>query len=131
MEHNNYKRKVERLLYSYPALLAAIENDTKYNHTMPTITASYGDFVGGGDNNTSKTEKYAIMRADKQLRIDAIERGLKALTYTEKDLITEKYFNPAQLSNDELCLKIGIGRTTFYKFKEQALMKMAIALNII
>lgn len=99
--------KVERILYSYPALLAAVEND------KPNL------FGNGGELN------------EKQLKVDAIERGLKALTYIERDLIQQKYFNPAQPKDAEVCHNINVGTTTYYKFKEQALHKMAIALNII
>jgi ArpU family phage transcriptional regulator len=124
----NYKRKVERILYSYPALLAAIECDEV--NLFPSVTANYGE-GGGAGSITSTTEKYGIMRAEKKLKVDAIARGLAALTYTERDLIQQKYFNPAQPKDAEVCEQINVGSTTYYKFKEQALHKMAIALNII
>lgn len=126
-----YKRKIERILYSYPALLAAIENDREFNDTMPQITAQYGEFSGAPGGNISKTEKYAIMRAEKRLKADAIKRGLAALTYLEKDLIEQKYLNPAQPSDLEVGDKLAVGNSKYYKLKEQALHKMALALNII
>lgn len=97
---------------------------------FPSITAHYGEGGGSGGVN-STTEKFGVMRADKKTKVEAIQRGLEALTYTERDLIHEKYFNPAQPKDAEVCHKIGVGTTTYYKFKEQALHKMAIALNII
>lgn len=124
-----FKRKVEKVLYSYPALKAAIEGEDV--DLFPSITASYSDGPGGGSGIKNNTEKYGILRAEKKLKVDAIARGLAALTYTERELITEKYFNPEQLSDRAVSEKLAVGSTTYYKFKEQALHKMAIALNII
>lgn len=126
-----YKRKVERILYSYPALLAAIDNDKDFNYIMPQITGRYGDFTGGAGRVASKTEKYAIMRAEKRLKADAIKRGLASLTYLERDLIKQKYLDPAQPSDMEVGHKLAVGNSKYYKLKEQALHKMALALNII
>lgn len=106
MDHE-HRRKIERILYSYPALLAAVESDN------PNLFGSGGELE------------------NKQLKVEAIKRGLDALTYTERDLIQQKYFNPAQPKDAEVSETINVGTTTYYKFKEQALHKVAIALNII
>jgi ArpU family phage transcriptional regulator len=132
---NDFKRKIERVLYSYPALLAAQENERELEasglgNLFPAMVASYSGMPNGG-GISNPTEKYAVMRAEKILKIRQIERGIYALTYTERDLIQLKYFNPAQPKDADVYEQIGLGSTNYYKTKERALRKMAIALNMI
>lgn len=126
---NNYKRKVERILYSYPALVAATKGEDF--DLFPPITQQFTDGPGGGSGIKNTTEKFGILRAEKKLKVEAINRGLEALTFTERELIEAKYFNPDQLADRAVSEKLAVGSTTYYKFKEQALNKMAIVLNII
>ena len=98
----SYKGQLEKELYSYRSMLAALEND-------------------GPEE----------IKAVKSKRVEAINRALASLTYTEKEIIEQKYFTPAQLSDRTLSWDMEIGLTTFYKYKEQALRKMANALNFI
>jgi ArpU family phage transcriptional regulator len=121
------KRKLERELYSFPALMAALENADDFG---PPLVANYSGMPsGGGPGNP--TETYAIMIADKALRVKRIERGLNALTYIERDLIKIKYFDPGTPKDKEVYSRLALGNTNYYKLKEQALRKMAIALNMI
>ena len=129
------KRKLERELYFYPALLAAQENERELEteglgNLFPSMVASYSDMPGGG-GISNPTEKWALKRAEKDVKINQIQRGLKALTYLERDLIELKYFSPEQYPDHTVLEKINLGRTNYYKVKEQALNKMAIALNMI
>jgi hypothetical protein len=69
------KRKLERELYAYPALLAAIENAESSGDMLPPLVASYSGMPGGG-GISNPTEKYAVMRAEKAIRVKQIDRGL-------------------------------------------------------
>lgn len=121
----DYVKQVERELYSYPALLAAIVTDD-----LPGLTARYSGMPGGGDI-ANHTEAVAIKRAEKTIRVKRIERAIDALTFLERDLIKYKYFDPGQPSDVAVMVQISLKNTAYYKFKEQALRKLATALNII
>jgi ArpU family phage transcriptional regulator len=54
-----------------------------------------------------------------------------ALTYTEKSIIETRFFDPSQPKDHVVYDALGLGATTYYKYKEQALRKMANALNLI
>jgi ArpU family phage transcriptional regulator len=129
------KRKLERELYTYPALLAAAENEKELEAAglgslFPSMVASYSGMPSGG-GISNPTEKWALMRAEKAIKINQIERGLMALTLVERDLIKNKYFDPTQPKDSEVMERVSVGYTSYYKLKEQALRKMAIALNMI
>jgi ArpU family phage transcriptional regulator len=97
-----FKRELEKQLYSYRAYMAALEND-------------------GPEE----------VKADKRKKVAAIHRGLMALTYTEKSIIETRFFDPSQPKDHVVYDALGLGATTYYKYKEQALRKMANALNLI
>lgn len=129
------KKRLERELYTYPALLAAAENEKELEAAgmgslFPSMVASYSGMPSGG-GISNPTEKWALMRAEKGIKINQIERGIAALTLVERDLIKFKYFDPMQPRDGEVMEHIGVGYTNYYKLKEQALRKMAIALNMI
>lgn len=129
------KRKLERELYSYPALLAAQENEKELEahglgNLFPTMVAQYSGMPSAG-GVSNPTEKYALMRAEKSLKVNQIERGLKALTFVERELIIFKYFDPSQPKDYQVYEQLKASSTNYYKLKEQALRKMAIALNMI
>jgi ArpU family phage transcriptional regulator len=121
-----YIKEVERILYRYPAFVAAVEIGL-----FPTLTANYGEGGGGASGISNPTEKYGVMRADKQLRVKQIDRALEAITYKECELIRLKYFDPSQPTDLQVYTDLEIGSTHYYKLKEQALQKIATALNII
>jgi ArpU family phage transcriptional regulator len=124
------KRKLERELYAYPALLAAIENAESMGDMLPSLVASYSDMPGGG-GISNPTEKYAVMRAEKAIRVKQIDRGLLGCTFIERDIIKLKYFDPGVPRDKDVYMQLALGNTNYYKLKEQALRKMAIALNMI
>lgn len=122
-------KRLERLLYSYPALMAGVEN-SKHEYEITGLTANYSG-MPGGDGISTPTENVAIRRVDKEIKVKQIERALAALTYIERDLITFKYFNPGQPSDVRVMEEIGFKNTAYYKLKDQAIRKMATALNFI
>lgn len=132
-----YVRRVERLLYSYQAIVAGMENEQELEreglgNLFPAMVASYGGIGGGRPTDVSNpTQKFGIMRAEKSLQVRQIQRALNALTHKELELVDNKYFDPYMPSDSEVYRKMGLGPTAFYKLKTQVLRKIATALNII
>lgn len=109
----DYRKHVERILYNYPALLAAVEVEPL-------------QIAAGADPG-----EMTALKATKQKQAASIERALQALNFTERDLIKLKYFDPEFNKDYAVYEQLGMGSTAYYKMKEQALRKMAIALNVI
>lgn len=131
-----YVRKIERILYEYPALKAGQENEAELEkaglgNLFPSLIGQYGDEGPRGTEISNPTEKFGIKRAEKALKIRQIERALNALTHGERNLVNEKYFNPAQPSDVAVYMTLGMSSAHYYRVKDRILRKMATALNII
>jgi ArpU family phage transcriptional regulator len=131
-----YVRRVERELYSYPALRVAMENEMELekaglSNLFPSLVPAYGEKVGSSGNISKPTEQYAIKKAEKTMKVQMIERALSALNTQERKLVEEKYFNPSQPSDTQVFTALAMGSTTYYKVKNQVIRKIAISLNII
>jgi len=130
-----YHRQVERILYEYPSLLAAIENEAELEkeglgNLFPSMIASYGEGIRGSEIS-KPTESYAIRRAEKEVKVKQINRAFNALTTEEKNLLDKKYFDSSQPSDVRVCMENGYSERHYYRIKDRALRKVAIALNII
>lgn len=130
-----YVRKVERILYEYPALKAGQENEHELEkiglgNLFPTLIGSYDDMPRGTDIS-DPTGKYGLKRAEKSIKIRQIERALKALNHEERQVVEEKYFNAAQPKDVQVYMELGLGSTYYYQVKDQVIRKVATALNII
>jgi ArpU family phage transcriptional regulator len=108
------RAEVERELYNYKSLLVGIEN------------GPINDF-----ETDQELFEFARMKERKLYKANAIKKGLASLTDKEKELIELKYFDPRNPIDYEVYQELGIKNTWYYKLKEQALNKMANALNII
>jgi ArpU family phage transcriptional regulator len=108
------RAEVERELYNYKSLLAGIENGPLNQFETDQELFEFERIIKFKINKTNK-----------------IKRGLSALTHKERELIELKYFDPRNPIDYEVYQELGIKNTWYYKLKEQALNKMANALNII
>lgn len=135
-EKGTYVRKVERILYSYHSILAGMENEAELEreglgNLFPSLTANYNTTGGGRSSEVSKpTEKFGILRAEKTVQVRQISRALASLTHKERELIEAKYFDLSMPQDSEVYKGIGLSGTTYYRLKNQALRKVAVALNI-
>lgn len=133
----DYIRRAERALYSYHALIAAMENEIEleregFGNLYPSMTAHYGGTGGGRSSEVSKpTERFGILRAEKSVQIRQIQRALGCLVEVERQLVDMKYFNPRLPRDPDVYKELGLGATAYYRVKRQAMRKIAIALNII
>jgi ArpU family phage transcriptional regulator len=126
---SQYVPKVERALYDYPVFLAALENRDEMESMYPSLIASYEERIRGSDIS-KPTEKYGIMRAEKEFRVSQMKRALGVLNCKERELIERKYFN-RRTSDEGVMLDMEISNTLYYKLKDQALRAVANVLNII
>ncbi|BCU81897.1 hypothetical protein JIR001_16800 [Polycladomyces abyssicola] len=75
----SFRRKVESILREYPVLKAAIENERQLErgglgNLFPSCTPLYEESVSRGFSAyQSTTERYAIIRATKIVRLQQIE----------------------------------------------------------
>lgn len=126
-----YVRKVERILYEFPSLEAAIQNELDGGESLPSLVPVYGDDSPKGSNISKPTENYGIRRADKQLKHRMIKRALSSLKADERRLVEIKYFNTRVVSDLEVYSEMRMKKDAYYDLKGQALRKVANALNII
>lgn len=122
-----YMRQTERVLYEYPFMLLAVE-ETKDD--LPSITAGYDD-MPKGTTISNPTESYGIKRAEKYLKIRKIDKAMDCLSEDERELIKRKYFDTTQPSDETVFSELHWNHKIYYKLKDRAIRKVAIALNII
>jgi ArpU family phage transcriptional regulator len=78
----------------------------------------------------STTERMAVEKVTKEVKIQQIEKSLEILTEWERQYIEEKYFSSQHPSDYEVCAELGISRRTITRIKTPAILKVATALNI-
>jgi ArpU family phage transcriptional regulator len=132
----SYRRQVERLLREYPVLKAAIENERQLEreglgNLFPSCTPLYESVSGGYSEYQSTTERYAIIRATKMVRLQQIERALLVLNLDERYLIEKRYLDQTPADDMFVCDELGWSKRTYYRIKKRALDKLAMALNLI
>jgi ArpU family phage transcriptional regulator len=132
----SYRKQVERLLWEYPILKAAVENEQQLEREglsdlFPSCNPLYEESVSRGYSDyQSTTERYAIIRATK-IRLQQIERALAVLNLDERFLIEKRYLDQSPVDDMIVCDELGWSKRTYYRIKRRALDKLAIALNLI
>lgn len=124
---SSYVRETEKTLYDYPFMVLAIED---IEDDLPSMIAGYDD-MPKGTTISKPTESYGIKRAEKFLKISRIDKAIAQLSEWERQMIQKKYFDTTQPSDMTVYMELGWNHKTYYKIKNQAIRKMAIALNII
>ncbi|MBH8609317.1 ArpU family phage packaging/lysis transcriptional regulator [Thermoactinomyces sp. CICC 10521] len=119
-------RETELTLYQYPVWKMSIENQ-KIAANIPLYKERTSPAYTG---YPSTTERMAIEKVTKEIKIQQIEKSLEILTEWERQYIEEKYFNPRHPSDYEVCEELGISRRTITRLKTPAILKVATALNI-
>lgn len=131
----SYRRRVERLLSQYPILKAAIEIEQHYEEMgagyYPSCTSSYEERMSGGKSEyQSTTEKYGIQRAYKHLQIERIDRALMSLKLDERLLIEKRYLEEIKTTDINVYTQFGWSERQYYRIKDQAMLKLAMVLNL-
>jgi ArpU family phage transcriptional regulator len=136
MEWKKVLKCLEKMLYEYPLLKISLENERELeqeglSNLYPSMTSSYEHRTSKGYSEyQSSTEKYALLRAAKQMKLRQVERALEVLNMEEKAIIEEKYFNPMRHFDSYIYDKLGFSKSTYQRLKKSALKKLAVALNI-
>lgn len=107
----NYYKATEKFLYNYNSLKASIENMKQEIEEMDYREISAVNYENETTGETyafhSTTEEAAVYTADKKSlleqrikttegKIERIDRAIKALNDTERQIITERYINGKQ-----------------------------------
>lgn len=130
-------RRVEKVLFDYPILKASIENERELEREgladlFPSLTPSYEEKTSPAHSEyQSHTERYGILRASRIVQVRQTERALKTLSLDEREIIQERYFDPAQHTDTFVADQLGLSRAKYHRIKQQALKKLAIALNLL
>lgn len=132
-----YVKWVEKTLYEYPALKAAWEIEQELEKAglgtlFPSMVPAYEEKTGKGHSEyQSQTEKYGILRASRDVRLNCLERALSALTRDERELVEKKYFNPLRPTDQEVWEAMNVSRGTYHRLKREMLRKLAMMLRLI
>ncbi len=137
-------RRVEALLYNYKTLADAIASlEAELDELMPSPGASIavvGDWEGRTPHNTSPTERWALIRAEGPTAVRVakllerkkndkarVERGLKALSPLERELVRLKY--DQELSDHAVASTLGMPKANCWRLKRIIIAKIAIRLG--
>ncbi|SMO54648.1 ArpU family phage packaging/lysis transcriptional regulator [Melghirimyces algeriensis] len=127
-----YRKEVERVLKEYPILKVAVETEQEAEKVYPSCTLSYEERVNGGYSEyQSSTEKFGIRRANKCLKVKRIEKALTVLDLDERFIIDERYLKLNWVTDIQVYTQLGWSERNYYRIKERALWKLAVALNIL
>jgi ArpU family phage transcriptional regulator len=123
----SYRKQVEDVLRKYPLYKQALRF-----RLFPSLTMDYSvERVDGGESEyQSSTEKYGIIRIEYRELVEQVEMVLSLLSDDERNLIKETYFKidspPIDIIYERLC----ISRRSYFRIKQQALIKIATMLRI-
>lgn len=137
MRKPSYIKMVEEILYEYPTLKAAYENEKELEKAglgslFPSMTPVYEERTSKGYSEyQSETERYGILRAARHARLNCIERALDALTQDERRLIEERYFSPFRPTDQLVYERVGLSRGKYHQLKRKTMTKLAVMLHLI
>jgi len=124
---SQFARQVEEILFMYPSLKAALEDDADW---LPPLTAHY-DGMPRGSDVSKPTETWAVRRAEKAMLVRRIERALATLNERERRFVELRYLSPRIRSDLSVYMELGYSERQGRRLKDTALRKLATALNLI
>ncbi|MFF5994809.1 ArpU family phage packaging/lysis transcriptional regulator [Lysinibacillus sp. KU-BSD001] len=123
------KVSLEEKLEKYRVYLVTLPADH-----LPSITPAYALAPGGSNQFNSKTENAAIERVQFELEreryFDWIHRAVASLKHDERQIIVRRYLQMETDYDIDIWTDLNIGKTTYYKKKWQAMLRLAFALKI-
>ena len=122
----DYRREVAKILVRYPVYKKSLEV-----LFPPTVYRLEERTEGGKKEFRSSTEKYGMIRAERSKLVERIEKALEILTEKEREIIEETYLKPSVKPASEKWEELGWSKTHYYRVRNNALEKLAIALGII
>lgn len=121
---------VEEMLRQYRTYMLTVPENR-----MPSLTANYTlEMPNYSTVKQSAVENAAIENVDaeskRQRFFIRISKGLRKLTTIERQLIALKYLQMEPLYNYEVYTELSISESKFYRQRNRALYKLALALGV-
>lgn len=129
LDEEETKNEVEKVFGEYRMYLSQMPSDI-----LPKVTASYSIVPPSVTNEfNSSTENIAIERVQYEMARDKfmnwVYRAVNRLPKRERQIIHMYYMEEEKGYDPDIMDAVGLGRTTYYKVKGKALLRLAFSLR--
>ncbi|AXY05506.1 ArpU family transcriptional regulator [Bacillus thuringiensis LM1212] len=129
LDEEETKNEVEKVFEEYRMYLSQMPSDI-----LPKVTASYSIVPPSVTNEfNSSTENIAIERLQYEMARDKfmnwVHRAVNRLPKRERQIIHMYYMEEEKGYDPDIMDAVRLGRTTYYKVKGKALLRLAFSLR--
>ncbi|OTW89479.1 ArpU family transcriptional regulator [Bacillus thuringiensis serovar sumiyoshiensis] len=129
LDEEETKNEVEKVFEEYRMYLSQMPSDI-----LPKVTASYSIVPPSVTNEfNSSTENIAIERLQYEMArnkfMNWVHRAVNRLPKRERQIIHMYYMEEEKGYNPDIMDEVRLGRTTYYKVKGKALLRLAFSLR--
>ncbi|MHB0802565.1 ArpU family transcriptional regulator [Bacillus thuringiensis] len=129
LDEEETKNEVEKVFEEYRMYLSQMPSDI-----LPKVTASYSIVPPSVTNEfNSSTENIAIERLQYEMARDKcmnwVHRAVNRLPKRERQIIHMYYMEEEKGYDPDIMDEVKLGRTTYYKVKGKALLRLAFSLR--
>ncbi|MBU4641227.1 ArpU family phage packaging/lysis transcriptional regulator [Bacillus toyonensis] len=129
LDEEETKNEVEKVFEEYRMYLSQMPSDI-----LPKVTASYSIVPPSVTNEfNSSTENIAIERVQYEMARDKfmnwVYRAVNRLPKRERQIIHMYYMEEEKGYDPDIMDEVKLGRTTYYKVKGKALLRLAFSLR--
>ncbi|MGE6617721.1 ArpU family phage packaging/lysis transcriptional regulator [Bacillus mycoides] len=129
LDEEETKNEVEKMFEEYRMYLSQMPSDI-----LPKVTASYSIVPPSVTNEfNSSTENIAIERVQYEMARDKfmnwVHRAVNRLPKRERQIIHMYYMEEEKGYDPDIMDEVRLGRTTYYKVKGKALLRLAFSLR--
>ncbi|MED3396191.1 ArpU family phage packaging/lysis transcriptional regulator [Bacillus wiedmannii] len=129
LDEEETKNEVEKVFEKYRMYLSQMPSDI-----LPKVTASYSIVPPSVTNEfNSSTENIAIERLQYEMARDKfmnwVHRAVNRLPKRERQIIHMYYMEEEKGYDPDIMDEVRLGRTTYYKVKGKALLRLAFSLR--
>lgn len=129
LDEEETKNEVEKVFEEYRMYLSQMPSDI-----LPNVTASYSIVPPSVTNEfNSSTENIAIERLQYEMARDKfmnwVSRAVNRLPKRERQIIYMYYMEEEKGYDPDIMDEVSLGRTTYYKVKGKALLRLAFSLR--
>ncbi len=129
LDEEETKNEVEKVFEEYRMYLSQMPSDI-----LPKVTASYSIVPPSVTNEfNSSTENIAIERLQYEMARDKfmnwVHRAVNRLPKRERQIIHMYYMEEDKGYDPDIMDEVRLGRTTYYKVKGKALLRLAFSLR--
>ncbi|MBG9498526.1 ArpU family transcriptional regulator [Bacillus thuringiensis] len=129
LDEEETKNEVEKVFEEYRMYLSQMPSDI-----LPKVTASYSIVPPSVTNEfNSSTENIAIERLQYETAKDKfmnwVHRAVNRLPKRERQIIHMYYMEEGKGYDPDIMDEVKLGRTTYYKVKGKALLRLAFSLR--